>query len=99
MEAKVALVARVNDGTGKFPCIPALLSRKGIVLPVERGKDGRVFEPDSIIGFYARFPRDGWRIVEPLGIDPVDAYGRYLKIGHEFVRVRGVLLPTHEVKP
>src|SRR5260370_9604514 len=95
MKAKVTLQARVNDGTGAFPCIAAQIGRKGIVLPVER-KDGRLFEPDSIIGFYARYPNNGKRVVEPLGKDPVDAYARFLKIDQDFARIRAGLLPLNE---
>jgi integrase len=97
MKAKVALVARVNDGTGSFPCTTVQIARRSIVLPVARG-DGKVFNLADIIGFYARYPANGKRHIEPLGKDPVGAYTRFLQIEQDFSRVRAGLLPINEDK-
>lgn len=97
MKAKVTLLARVNDGSKVFPFIAAEVGRRGIVLPVE-GR-GRFFEPDSIIGFYARYPNNGKRRIEPLGKDPVDAYTRFQKVEQDFARNQIGLLPLNGDKP
>jgi hypothetical protein len=54
MKAKVTLVARVNDGTGSFPRIPVQIARRRIVIPLE-APEGRFFNREDIIGFYARY--------------------------------------------
>ena len=95
MKAKVALVARVNDGSGSFPRIPVKIGRRAIVLPIDR-KDGKVFFRDDIIGFYARYPANGKRHIEPLGKDPVSAYTRFLQIDQDFARIRAGLLPIND---
>jgi hypothetical protein len=59
VKPKVTLLARVSDGTESFAFITATIGRRGIVLPIE-GR-GRFFEPDSITGFYARYPANGKR--------------------------------------
>jgi len=61
MKAKVSLLARVNDGTGAFPQIPAAIYRRAILMPVQRKSDGRSFGLKDIIGFYARYPENGKR--------------------------------------
>lgn len=91
MQAKIQ--ARVNDGTGRFPQIPAEIHRRAILLPVERKSDGRMFDLKDIIGFYARYPENGKRIIKPLGKDPVAAYTQFVQIEQDFSRVRKGLLP------
>jgi integrase len=97
MKAKVTLMARVNDGTKSFPFISARIGRRGIVLPVE--VRGRFFEPDSIIGFYARYPANGKRKIEPLGKDAVDAYAQFQRIEQDFARNQKGLLPLNGHEP
>jgi len=101
MEAKVTLLARVNDGAGVFPFVRALIGRKGIVLPVE-DKRGRVFEPDAIMSFHARYTdANGKRKFETIGKgkDPVDAFAKFQAIEANVSRERKGLLPIHEVEP
>jgi hypothetical protein len=57
-----------------FPFVKATLNNRGIKLPVER--NGRYFEPEQIMDFYARYSKNGRRRPEPLGKDPVDALSR-----------------------
>lgn len=97
MKAKVVLIARVNDGTGTFPSIPVNLTAKRIVTPVKREKDGKLFNGETILGFYARYPQNGKRRVEPLGKDPVSAYTRYLQIESDFTRMQQGRLPVYDV--
>jgi integrase len=97
MKAKVALLARVHDGSKAFPFVAAIVGRRGIVLPIE-GKTGRLFEPDSIIGFYARYSSNGKRKIQPLGKDPVDAYARFQAIERDFARAQDGLLPLDDPK-
>jgi integrase len=101
MQAKVSLQARVNDGTGRFPQISAEIHRRAILIPVERKSDGRMFDLKDIIGFYARYPENGKRVVKPLGTDPVAAYTQFVQIEQDFSRVRKGLLPLNppEAKP
>jgi integrase len=98
MKAKVTLLARVNDGSQAFPFITAEIGRRGIVLPIE-GRSGRLFEPDSVIGFYARYSTNGKRKIDPLGKDPVDALARYQAIERDFARTQKGLLPLDDPKP
>ena len=93
MKPRVSLLARVNDGTGAFPFSSVEIKRRAIVLPVER--QGRFFSLPDIVGFYARYPSNGKRVVEPLGKDPVSAYTRFLQIEQDFTRVRAGLLPIN----
>jgi integrase len=98
MQAKVALRARVNDGTGTFPTVPAQIRRRAIVLPVERPKDGRYFELKDIVGFYAVHPdpnNKGRRLTKALGKDPVTAYTLFTQTEQDFSRVRQGLLPVN----
>jgi integrase len=108
-KAKVVLTARVNDGTGKFPFVGVEVRRNAIKLPVEH--EGKVYEPDSILGFYARYPHTPGnclfpgctggvaRHVESLGKDHVEAYSKYQRIDRDFSRVRDGKLPLEENKP
>jgi integrase len=108
MKAKVTLVARVNDGTRKFPFLTVTIRRNSIVLPVQNGH--RAYEPDAILGFYARYPHVTGnclfpgctgtvaRHVEPLGKDHVEAYAKYQRIERDFSRVRDGKLPLEDPK-
>ena len=69
MKSKVTLLASWN--IGGFPFVKATFNNRGIKLPVER--NGRYFEPEQIMDFYARYSKDGRRRPAPLGKDPVDA--------------------------
>lgn len=95
MQAKVSLLARVNDGTRRFPFIPAEIHRRAILLPVERQSDGRSFGLNDIIGFYARYPENGKRKVKPLGKDPVAAYTQFQQTEQDFARAQKGLLPIN----
>jgi integrase len=94
MRAKVALVARVNDGRKKFPRIPVKIVRRAIAIPLEHA--GRFYNTQDVIGFYGRYSLDGKRRIEALGKDPVAAYTRFLQIEQDFTRVRVGLLPINE---
>ncbi len=59
MRAKPTLVARVNDGSGKFPRVPAEIVKNKIKIP--KKVLGRSFELGDIIGFYARHSPDAKR--------------------------------------
>ncbi|HEY6385629.1 MAG TPA: hypothetical protein VIX91_08110, partial [Candidatus Acidoferrum sp.] len=107
-KAKAVLVARINDGTGKFPFANVAVKRNAIVLPVEHG--GKVYEPAAILGFYARYPHivgncqfpgctgKVARHVQSLGKDHVDAFHRFQKIERDFTRTREGKLPVEEMK-
>lgn len=102
MQAKVALRARVNDGTGAFPTVPAEIRRRAIILPVERPKDGRFFNLESIVGFYAVYPdpnNKGRRLTKSLGKDPVQAYTLFTQTEQDFSRIRQGLLPVNIEEP
>jgi integrase len=99
--AKVSLVARVNEGSGLFPFVGVQISRRRIVLPVERPADARAnrpaqrFHSPDIIGYYARYPENGERKITPLGKDPVAAYAQYVQIEQDFARKQNGLLPIN----
>ncbi len=105
MQAKVTLLARVNDGTGDFPYVPASIHRKAIVLPVERkpdpekGRAKQFFGLDDITGFYARYSEGGKRHMPPLGKDPVAAALQFLRLEQDFSRIRAGLLPLNPPEP
>jgi integrase len=94
VKAKPALVARVNDGTGKFPRVPVTIVRNTIRMPVEAR--GRFFAREDIIGFYARYNLQGKPHIDPLGKDPVAAYAQFLQVEQDAARVRKGLLPINE---
>jgi integrase len=106
--AKAVLAARINDGTGKFPFVNVVIRRNAIRLPIEI--DGKVFEPDAILGYYARYPHvvgnclfpgctgKVARHVESLGKDHTEAFTKYQRIERDFSRVREGKLPVEEVK-
>lgn len=91
MKATVSVFARVK-ADGAFPFIPVERGRKGFRVPVE-DRLGRVFEPDAILSFYARFRKNGKRCMESLGKDPVEAYARFQSVEADFTRIQSGLLP------
>jgi Phage integrase, N-terminal SAM-like domain len=99
MQPKVSLLARVNDGTGKFPQVPCEIHRKAILLPVERKTDGQFLGIKDIIGFYARYSENGKRKSKPLGKDPVSAYTQFQQIEQDFARIQKGLLPLYPSEP
>ena len=94
MKPKVTLLARVNDGTKKFPFFTCELSRRGIVLPVE-SPSGRLFHLPDISGFYARYTDLGRRVLKTLGKDPTDAYSLFQAVERDSTRVKAGLLPLN----
>ena len=95
MKATVSVLARVK-ADGSFPFVPVQRGRKGFRLPVE-DRLGRLFEPENVLSFYARYSKDGKRHMESLGKDPVEAYGRFQSVEADFERTRSGLLPVHSV--
>ena len=107
-KAKVALTARINDGSGQFPFVNVEIKRNAIKLPIEA--HGKVFEPDSVLGFFARYPHvignclfpgctgKVARHVESLGKDHTEAFTKYQRIERDFSRVREGKLPVEDVK-
>ena len=55
LKSKVTLLARLN--TEGFPFVKATFKNCGIKLPIER--NGKYFEPERIMGFYARYSKMG----------------------------------------
>jgi len=106
-KAKVVLIARVKDN-GQFPFVNVGIKRNAIKLPIE--VNGKVYQPDSILGYFARYPHvvgnclfpgctgGVQRHVESLGKDHVEAYGKYQRIERDFSRVREGKLPVEPVK-
>jgi len=107
-KAKVVLTARVKDSSGQFPFVGVEVKRNAIRLPIE--VKGKVYEPDAILGYFARYPHvvgnclfpgctgGVQRHVESLGKDHVEAYGKYQRIERDFSRVREGKLPVEPVK-
>lgn len=98
MKAQPALVARVNDGSGAFPRIPVIIKRNAVVFPIRR-KDGKLFHPADVIGFYARYNLNGKDHVDPLGKHAGPAYTRFLQIEGDIARMRQGLDPIHKPEP
>lgn len=118
MKAKVVLAARVKDGE-QFPFIPVQIVRNAIKLPVEqhiKDERGRIiktkyYEPDAILGYFARYPHivgaclfpgcigKAARHVQSLGKDHIEAFAQYQRIERDFSRARDGKLPLEEVKP
>jgi integrase len=96
MKAAPTLVARVNDGTGKFPRVSVKIVRNVISMPIKAL--GRSFTQPEIIGFYARYSQHGKRHIESLGKDPLAAYTRFLQVERDNVRVREGRLPVDPPK-
>jgi integrase len=99
MRAKAVLVARVNDSEAGFPTVNVETKRNAIVFPIIRkdnkNKAIKQFSESQIIGFYARYPENGKRIVKALGQDAEAAYIRFQQIDQDFERVRAGLLPIN----
>lgn len=61
------------------------------------------FEPDAVMGFYARFQNNGVepkeaigkRLMRPLGKDPVGAYTEFQQIDQDFERIERGLAPVN----
>jgi len=106
-KAKVVLIARVKDN-GQFPFVNVEIKRNAIRLPIET--NSKVYEPDAILGFFARYPHvvgnclfpgctgKVARHVESLGKDHVEAYGKFQRIDRDFTRVKDGKLPVEPVK-
>jgi hypothetical protein len=87
----VTLLASWN--IGGFPFVKATFNNRGIKLPVER--NGRYFEPELIMDFYARYSKDGRRRPAPLGKDPVDALSGFESAEAPTTLGNTRLLPIH----
>jgi len=107
-KAKAVLVARVKSSNGQFPFVAVEVKRNAIKLPIEA--NGKVYELDAILGYFARYPHvvgnclfpgcigNVQRHVEPLGKDHTEAYAKYQRIERDFSRVREGKLPVEPVK-
>jgi len=93
MKAKPTLLARVNDGSGKFPRVGVEIVRNAIKMPIKAL--GRFFAKEDIVGFYMRYSLNGKRPIEPLGKDPVAAYAQFLQKERDVNRVKGGFLPIN----
>jgi integrase len=103
---KVVLIARLN--IEDFPFANVGIRRNAVKLPVEF--NGKVYEPEAIQGFYARYPHivgnclfpgcagKAKRHVQSLGKDAIDAYAQFQKIERDFERARQGKLPLEELK-
>jgi integrase len=106
-KAKVVLIVRVKDN-GQFPFVNVEIKRNAIKLPIE--VNGKAYQPDVILGYFARYPHvvgnclfpgctgGVQRHVESLGKDHVEAYGKYQRIERDFSRVREGKLPVDPAK-
>jgi hypothetical protein len=109
-KAKVTMLARINNRDLRFPYVPVEFKRNTIKFPIEwtRRDGGRVigtheFEPDVVMGFYARFPNNGVnpkqplgkRLTLPLGKDPVTAYMEFQNLDQDFERIERGLAPVN----
>jgi integrase len=110
MKARVTLLARINKREFGFPYVHVESKRSAVKFPIEwRRKDGKrviglhEFEPDSVMGFYARFQNNGLnpkeaigkRLMQPLGKDPVAAYMEFQHIDQDFERIERGLAPVN----
>jgi integrase len=88
MRAKVVFLARVNDGTGKYPFVPVQIKRDRPI-PLERAA-----------GYYVRYSgmrRDGTRrrVVQPLLSEKIEeAYVEFLNIEKIQKELRAGQIPT-----
>jgi integrase len=112
-KAKVTMLARINRREFGFPYAPVEFKRNAIKFPItweHRADKGRghvtgvhEFEPDVVMGFYARFPNNGVnskeplgkRLMQPLGKDPVAAYMEFQRIDQDFERIERGLAPVN----
>jgi integrase len=109
-KAKVTMLARINKREFGFPYASVEFKRNAIKFPIEwKRKDGKrviglhEFEPDAVMGFYARFQNNGVnrkealgkRLMQPLGKDPVAAYMEFQRIDQDFERIERGLSPVN----
>lgn len=94
MKAKVTALARINDGTGRFPFISVECTRHGLKLPVVH--KSKAYGPKDVLGFYARYTDSGRRRIEKIGKDPVDAFAQFQRIERDHDRIRAGKLPMDE---
>jgi len=97
VKAKPTLVARVNDGSGKFPRVPVKIVRNSIKMPLEA--NGQFFSKQDIVGFYVRYSLDGKRHIDPLGKDPTAALSQFKQRELDVTRLRNGLLPLTPTEP
>src|SRR5713226_7783290 len=110
MRARVTMLARINNQEFGFPYVPVEFKRNAVQFPIEwtRRNGKRVistheFEPDAVMGFYARFQNNGVnlkealgkRLMQPLGKDPVSAYMEFHRIDQDFERIERGLAPVN----
>src|SRR6266478_10182503 len=107
MRAKVAMLARINRKDLGFPYVPVESKRNQIKFPVSWApKDSRgslEFEPEQVMGFYARLQNNGAiptkpigeRLTYPLGKDAVAAYMEFQRIDQDFERIERGLAPVN----
>lgn len=112
-KTKVTMLARIDKREFGFPYAPVEFKRNAIKFPItwERRADkgrGHViavheFEPDAVMGFYARFQNNGVnpkepigkRLMLPLGKDPVAAHMEFQRIDQDFERIERGLAPVN----
>lgn len=82
MKARVAFLARVNDGSGKFPFQEVIISR------------GRPKAPQGATKYYLRYTQNGRRVTESVGSDIDLAYIAFQNRELNHTRVRKGLLPV-----
>jgi integrase len=82
MRAKVLLLARVPDGTGKYPFIPVSIKR------------GRPVPVDNATAYYLRYSVGGKRIVKAVGADIDAAYVAFQNTELNHTRIRQGLHPV-----
>jgi hypothetical protein len=83
MKAKIAFLARVNDGSGRFPFKPVVIHR------------GRPQAPQGATTFYLRYSENGRRVTESVGSDIDLAYIAFQNRELNHTRVRRGLLPVN----
>jgi integrase len=82
MRAKVLLLARVPDGTGKYPFVPVSIKR------------GRPIPVPNASAYYLRYSIGGKRIVKPVGADLDVAYVAFQNTELNHTRIRQGLHPV-----
>lgn len=107
VRAKVAMLARINRKDLSFPYAPVEFKRNQIKFPIawtpRDTRESLEFEPDQIMGFYARLQNNGViptkplgeRLTYPLGKDPVAAYREFQRIDQDFERIERGLAPVN----
>jgi len=106
MRSKVVMQARINRRDLGFPFVPVEFKRNAVKFPIVwAAKHGGEleFEPDAVMGFYARFQNNGIdpvqpvdkRIMRPLGKDSVSAYLQFQQLDQDFERIERGLAPVN----